>query len=223
MRPLALATLVLLSWIAGCGAESAPEATSEAALAAVEAPAEPAMDENCPHHAQKPSAEYARTEAVYSLPELTLTDRSGQSFDVQSLDREDRPVVLNFIFATCTTICPVMTATFSRTRVELGEDAERVHMVSITIDPTNDTPSVLAEYAERFEAPASWSFLTGQPDDVTAVLRAFDADFGTKLNHRPLTLLRAPGAAAWVRLDGLGNSAELAREVRSLLDGPGLR
>lgn len=163
---------------------------------------------------------FQRTEGIYQIPTVPLFDQAGQQLDFNELVASDKPQAVNFIFATCTTICPVMTATFSQMRRELGADAERLQMVSITIDPEHDTPAVLAEYAGRFDAPAlpQWRFLTGHPSDVEQVLRAFDAWSGSKANHRPITLFRGAGQQAWIRLEGLGSGADLASEARALLN-----
>jgi protein SCO1 len=177
--------------------------------------AEDAMSDHC---AQKPKpTSVERSQADYALPDVTLVDQTGRPVKLNELVGERRPVALNFIFTTCTTICPVMTATFSQMRRELGPDAERVRLVSISIDPEHDTSTVLARYAERFKARGDWSFLTGSREDVERVERAFDAYAGSKVNHRPLTFLRRPGGREWVRLEGLGSGSALAEEVRSLL------
>ena len=133
------------------------------------------------------------------------------------LAAEDRPVALNFIFATCTTICPVMTSTFAQVRRELGAAGDQVHFVSVTIDPEYDTPAVLARFAEKFGATAGWDFLTGSAQDVNRVSRAFGIGSGSKFGHRPITFLRQPGQAKWVRLEGLGGGSALADELRSFL------
>lgn len=163
---------------------------------------------------------FQRTIATYDLPNVALTNQLGQNLKVAELGKSQKPQALNFIFATCTTICPVMTATFAQMRRELGDDADRIEMLSITIDPEHDTPAVLEEYAGRFGAPPppNWSFLTGHPDDVAQVLQAFDAWSGSKAAHRPITLLRGAGEQAWVRLEGLGSGADLAAEARALLN-----
>jgi len=166
---------------------------------------------------KKPSP-FQRSQGEYSLPEVTLRDQAGRPVLVSELEEASAPLALNFIFTTCTTICPVMTATFAQMRRELGPDADRIHLVSITIDPEHDSPAVLARYAERFGAPSGWSFLTGRPEDVERVLRAFDAWPGAKTNHRPITLLRAGGEHEWVRLEGLGSGAALADEARTVLN-----
>lgn len=154
----------------------------------------------------------------YDVPEVNLLDESGNSVALRSILAGDHPVAVNFIFTTCTTICPVMTATFAQMRKELGSDADRIQLVSITIDPEHDTPSVLAKYAERFDAiTPEWRFLTGNTKDVERVLRTFDAWTGTKTNHRPITLMRKQGNSQWVRLEGLGSGIALAEQARTVI------
>jgi protein SCO1/2 len=180
----------------------------------------PAADKGEHDHcaaAGKPSP-FRRSTAEYALPEVTLRDQTGRPVSVRDLEGSSQPLAVNFIFTTCTTICPVMTATFAQMRRELGPEADRIRLVSISIDPEHDSPAVLSGYAKRFEAPPTWSFLTGDPKDVERVLRAFDAWPGSKTSHRPITLLHRQGENSWVRLEGLGGGAALADEVRAVLN-----
>jgi protein SCO1/2 len=153
----------------------------------------------------------------YDVPDVELIDESGAHVALRTVLAADHPVAVNFIFTTCTTICPVMTATFAQMRKELGSEAERIRLVSITIDPEHDTPVVLAKYAEHFDATSGWRFLTGNSADVERVLRNFDAWTGSKTNHRPVTLLRSQGDAKWVRLEGLGSGIALAKQARTVI------
>ena len=180
----------------------------------------PAADTPAKDHcaaAAKPSP-FRRSQAEYALPEVTLRDQAGRPVPIRDLERVSGPLAVNFIFTTCTTICPVMTATFAQMRRELGPEADRIRLVSISIDPEHDSPAVLAGYAERFGAPSTWSFLTGNPKEVEQVLRSFDAWSASKTGHRPITLLRRNGESAWVRLEGLGGGAALAEQVRTVLN-----
>ena len=121
-------------------------------------------------------------------------------------------MLLQFIFTSCATICPILSATLSAAQDKFGPD---VRMISISIDPEIDTPARLAEYAARFRGRRQWFFLTGTLEDTTAVQRAFDAaDNGGKMNHRPLTFLRSARGGPWVRLEGLTSAAELVAEYR---------
>jgi protein SCO1 len=101
-------------------------------------------------------------------------------------------------------------------QAELGAEREGVRMVSISIDPEQDTPAVLKAYARRFEAGSQWLMLTGSSADSVAVQRAFDAYRGDKMSHQPATFLRAAPGQPWVRLDGFASASEIVRELRSL-------
>ena len=148
---------------------------------------------------------------------MQLLDGTGATVPLQELLDSEQPIALNFIFTTCTTICPVMTATFLQMQRELGADAERVHLVSISIDPEYDRPDVLATYIKQFQADKNWTFLTGETKDIVNVLRSFDAYTGSKMSHRPITLLKRPDQESWIRIDGLASGQALAHEVTSRL------
>lgn len=158
-----------------------------------------------------------RSLASYPLPDVTMVDQNGKRTALRELLSSNEPVMLNFIFTSCSGICPVMSATFAEVQKYLGRDAGRIRMVSISIDPEEDTPAALAAYAERFRAGPQWEFLTGTLEDSVAVQRAFDAYRGEKMSHTPLTLMRATSDAPWVRYDGFAGAAELINQARTML------
>jgi len=174
-------------------------------------------DPHAGHKMAMQTPRYSVGDANYTVPDVELVDANGNSVAFQSLVNSDKPVALNFIFTTCTTICPVMTATFSQMRRALGESADDVELVSVSIDPEYDRPDVLKAYASQFGAGPGWTFLTGDSGDIERVLRSFDAYAGSKLNHKPLTFLKRPGQADWVRIDGLASGESLAQEVTARL------
>ena len=157
-----------------------------------------------------------RTTASYAVPDVTLKDQSGQPVSLRATLAEDQPVLVNFIYTSCTAICPVMSGTFAQVQKELGTASGKVRMLSVSIDPEHDTPSELARYAGRFNAGPQWLFLTGSLEDIIKVQRAFDAYRGDKMNHTPLTLLRASPQAEWVRYDGFANAKDLAEEAERM-------
>ncbi len=91
-----------------------------------------------------------------------------------------------------------------------------MHLISISIDPDNDTPLVMKEYLERYDARPGWDFLTGKREDIFQVMRAFDAFVTNKMNHSPLTFLHGPGDSEWIRINELLSSADLMKEYRLL-------
>ena len=160
---------------------------------------------------------YSVSSERYVIPDVQLIDESGATVTLRSVLDGDQPIALNFIFTTCTTICPVMTATFAQMRRELGEAGAELRLVSISIDPEYDRPDKLKTYAELFHAGPGWTFLTGDSDDLFQVYRAFDSFSGSKMNHQPLTLLKSPHSPSWTRIDGLASGTDLAQEVAARL------
>ena len=171
------------------------------------------------HHRQamKESA-LVRSTSAYPVPEVELVDQDAQQVALRTLLDADKPVLLNFIFASCTTICPVLSAGFASFQKELGDDSAGVQFVSVTIDPEHDTAETLKKYAERVGAKPGWVFLTGSREDVDSVTKAFGAYVANKMDHRPATYLRAPGSDTWVKIDGFMGMADYTTEYAQLLD-----
>lgn len=160
-----------------------------------------------------PSPRYVRSIAEISPPPVTLTDAQGERVPLAAVLDSSEPVVLQFIFTTCPSICPALSATLSAAQAELGENAR---LVSISIDPEFDTPARLRDYARRFNAGPRWRFLTGSREDVAAVQKAFGAYRPNKMWHEPLTFLRPASGESWVRLAGPMSAEELVAEFRRL-------
>jgi protein SCO1/2 len=174
-------------------------------------------DPHAHHHHMMQQKSIKRTTASYTIPDVTLVNQDKQKVSLPELLDSDHPVMLNFIFTSCTAICPAMSATFASVQKQLGSDSEKLHMISISIDPEYDTPDALNAYAKRFKAGSQWEFLTGSLDDSVSVQKAFDADRGDKMNHAPMTLMRATRTSEWVRYEGFATADELAKEARSML------
>ncbi|MEM7357344.1 MAG: SCO family protein [Acidobacteriota bacterium] len=172
---------------------------------------DPAQHDDHAHHSQAAAGtSYSRVVEAYEPPPVTLVDRSGEAVLFSEAVRHDGPLLLQFIFTTCPAVCPVLSGTFAAARDGLPPE---VRMVSISIDPEQDTPARLRDYADRFRAGTDWRFLTGSRHDVVRVQKAFAAYRSNKMQHQPLTFLRPAAAAHWVRLDGFLSAADLVVEV----------
>jgi cytochrome oxidase Cu insertion factor (SCO1/SenC/PrrC family) len=166
---------------------------------------------------QAPQPSYARTLGTYIPPKVRLTSSEGSDVVLSELLAEDSPVLLQFIFTSCATICPLLSATFARGQDPLTSTHEGYRMLSISIDPEYDTPKRLADYAKRNNAGDNWTFLTGSRGDIGKVMRAFDVLYqgDNKMYHQPYTFLRARADAPWVRIDGILTVGELVKEYRA--------
>jgi protein SCO1/2 len=176
------------------------------------------VDEHAQHRqmAQAPPARYSRTEARYEVPDLPLVTAAGDTTSLRAELDAGTPVMLNFVFTSCTTICPIMSGIFADVQHELGAERDTIRLVSISLDPEHDTPAKLTEYAARFRAGPEWHLLTGSNDNAIAAAKAFGAWRGDKASHAPATYLRAASSRRWLRLDGFASASDLVREYRGL-------
>lgn len=158
---------------------------------------------------------YQRTIEKYTIPDVVLVNQHGDRVRLKTLLETDKPVIVDFIYGTCTTICPILSAGFANLQRKLGADSERVRLVSFTIDPEHDTPKVLKEYLDRYQAKPGWDFLSGSRKDIDRVMNAFNAYFSNKMDHQPLTFLRTRDGE-WVRLYGLIGSRDFMEECRQV-------
>ncbi|MCE1229621.1 MAG: SCO family protein [Firmicutes bacterium] len=156
---------------------------------------------------------YTRSLESYTVPDVVLVNQEGAKVRLKTMIESGQPIVLDFIFGTCTTICPVLSAGFANLQAKLPPDA-RIHLVSISIDPENDTPKVMREYLKRYRAKAGWDFFTGKREDIDKVMYAFNAYIPNKMSHYPLTLIRDPKTGKWIRLFGLMSSSEFLAECK---------
>lgn len=101
-----------------------------------------------------------------ALPEFDLVNQSGESFGTQQL--AGRPWIADFIFTRCPSRCPMLTREMSRLKTELqARGWDDVTLVSISVDPANDTPEALAAYADKHGVEGEgWQFLTGTREGI---------------------------------------------------------
>ena len=163
-----------------------------------------AADPHAAHRAAVSAAGPLRSIAHYRIPDVELTRDDG------------RPVVLAFIYTSCTTVCPVTSMTLSQVQSRLGAERARVHLMSISIDPEQDTPARLREYAQRFHAGPEWQHYTGTRVASETAQRAFNAYRGSKMDHQPVILVRSAPTGEWVRFDGFATADQLLAELPAL-------
>lgn len=158
---------------------------------------------------------YNKSIESYKAPDVVLVNQDGTKVPFKRYIETDKPVILDFIYGTCTTICPVLSAGYASLQKKLGPDVQKVRMVSVTIDPENDTPKVMKEYLKRYRAKPGWDFLTGSRADIDKVMYAFDAYIPDKMSHYQLTLIRSPKDGRWTRIKELISGSDLLNELKA--------
>ena len=171
-------------------------------------------------HHQGISAATRRSVASYTIPDVRLIRQDGTAVKLVAELDDGRPVVLTFIYTSCTSVCPLISHTLTQLQSKLGVTAARIHLVSISIDPEQDDPARLREYAKSFGAGPEWQHYTGTVAASQTVQRAFDVYRGNKMEHVPATLIRLAPGSQWTRIEGFATADQLLAE---LSDAPGLR
>ena len=127
-----------------------------------------------PVHVAVPANAVAQSEpssgAEKYFSDVELIDQNGRKVRFYNDVLKGKTVVINALFTTCPNVCPPMSRNFERIQAAVGERLGKdVFLVSITVDPENDDPEVLAEYARSYDAGEDWLFLTA-PDSVVQAL-----------------------------------------------------
>ncbi len=168
------------------------------------------------HKVAAPGVDIKRSVANYALPKATLVRQDGSKADFSSEIEAGKPVILAFIYTSCTAVCPVTSQILAQTQDMLGKEADKVRIMSVSIDPEYDTPSRLNDYSQKFGAKAGWQHYTGSLQDSVSIQKAFQAYRGDKMNHTPSIFLKQAGNATWVRLDGFPTAKQVIGEYKAL-------
>jgi protein SCO1/2 len=159
---------------------------------------------------------YRRSEHYFSLSDFEMKDQNGHKISLREALGNKEGIMLNFIFTTCTTLCPVMSASFARVQEKLGPERNGLRLISISIDPDHDTPQHLIDYWRRFGAGTQWQLLTGSREDVIAIQKAFDVYLGKKSSHQSVMFLKGTQKGPWVRLEGYPSTLDIIAEYDRL-------
>lgn len=149
-------------------------------------------------------------------PDIALLSMSRRASTLRKELDAGEPVIVNFVFTTCSTICSAQTATLAALQRQLRTGSRPARFLTFTIDPDNDTPEQLARFARQFEVSAGWDFFTGAFDDLVRQQEAFDVYRGAKAGHPPVVLMRRTRTSPWVRVEGHPSPQELLRVYEQL-------
>lgn len=153
-----------------------------------------------------------------TIPDVELVNQRGEKVRLYSDLIHGRAAAMSFIFTRCTTICPPIGLSFSRLKKQLGDRAgKEVSLVSISIDPLNDTPERLLAWGKQFGAGPGWTLLTGDKEDIDRVLKALTVYTAAKEDHAPIVLVGDDLSGSWVRAYALGSPTVLLETVNRLV------
>ena len=189
-------------------------------LRAVDQKEASADDSVASHEAEMTKVSASGQVSKMNIPDIEVLDQNGRKIHFYTDLVKGQTVVINFIFTTCTTICPPLGATFARVQKELGDKVGRgVRFISISVDPATDTPERLKAWGEKFHAGEGWTFVTGNKPDVDELLRALGASSARREDHSPTVLIGNDAHGTWTRTYGLANTTKLVQIINDVIDG----
>ena len=148
--------------------------------------------------------------AKVSVPEIMVLDQDGRKLNFYRDLIKGKTVAINFIFTTCTTVCPPMGATFAKVQTLLGERAGKdVQLISISVDPVTDTPERLKAWRAKFSTKPGWTLVTGGKAEIDQLLKALGGFSARKEDHSPTVLIGNEASSNWTRAYGLAKPAQL--------------
>jgi len=154
------------------------------------------------------------------IPDVEVLDQNGNALHFYSDLIKGKTVAINFIFTNCTTICPPLAATFARVQKDLGDKTGRdVHFISISVDPLTDTPERLKAWGAKFKAGDSWTFVTGEKQEVDKLLNALGASVSRREDHSPTVIVGNDLKGVWTRTYGLARSTQIVGLIMNVIEG----
>ena len=174
--------------------------------------------ESDPHaHHRKMLQNTKQSESKLILPDTELVTQYGKRRRLNSEIVDGRIVVIDFIYTTCTTVCPVLSATLRQVQRQLEEGGgSEVMLVSITVDPVRDTPARLKAYADKFHVGDNWVWLTGDKQAVDGVLKQLGAYSPNYADHPSMVLVGDAAKGDWARYLGFPSADQIITKVEEL-------
>lgn len=154
------------------------------------------------------------------IPDVEVWDQNGRKIHFYTDLVKGKTVAINFIFTTCTTICPPLAATFARVQKELGDQLGKdAYLISISVDPATDTPERLKAWGAKFRAGDGWIFITGNKPQVDELLRALGASSARREDHTPAVIIGNDARGSWTRAYGLAKPSQLVQMIKDAIAG----
>jgi protein SCO1/2 len=170
---------------------------------------------------QVPSAN-GESGAKNYFTDVLLVNQNGEKMRFYSDLLQGKVVVINSFFATCTGSCLPLNRNLEKLQKSLGDHmGKEVYFISISVDPTVDTPTNLKAYAKKLNAGPGWYFLTGNKENVDFALKKLGQFVDDKNDHLNIFIIGNERTGLWKKAFGLAPDVELMKVVESVLNDKG--
>ena len=168
--------------------------------------------------AQQPATP-AETPAHKYFTDVELINQNGEKMRFYSDLIQGKVVIINSFFATCQGSCLPLNQNLAKVQEALGDRLGKdVYILSISVDPTVDTPPNLKQYAKKLQARPGWFFLTGAKENVDFALKKIGQFVDDKQDHLNIFIIGNERTGLWKKAFGLAKSEELVKVVESVVN-----
>ncbi|HEV8428007.1 MAG TPA: SCO family protein [Pyrinomonadaceae bacterium] len=151
--------------------------------------------------------------------DVLLVNQNGEKMRFYSDLLQGKVVVINSFFATCTGSCLPLNRNLEKLQKALGAHmGKEVYFISISVDPTVDTPTSLKAYAKKLNAGPGWYFLTGDKESVDFALKKIGHFVDKPSDHLNIFIIGNERTGLWKKAFGLARDDELMKVVESVLN-----
>jgi len=160
--------------------------------------------------------------AAKYFTDIELVNQNGEKMRFYSDLLQGKTVIIDSFFATCQGSCLPMTRNLEKVQDALGDRLGKdARIISISVDPTVDTPAELKAFAKKFHARPGWYFLTGSKENVEFVLKKLGQFVEDKNDHYNIFIIGNERTGLWKKAFGLAKSEEIVKVVDSVIDDKG--
>ena len=169
--------------------------------------------------ANKDTAKGNSANAEKYFTDIVLLNQDGEKMRFYSDLLQGKTVIINSFFASCQGSCLPITRNLEKVQEALGDRLGKdARIISISVDPTVDTPAELKAFGKKFHARAGWYFLTGSKENVDFVLKKLGQFVENKNDHYNIIIVGNDRTGLWKKAFGLAQSEELVKVVESVVN-----
>jgi protein SCO1 len=161
--------------------------------------------------------EKLRNRLSIKMPNVDVQDQDGVTRKFLSDVIGNKLVAINFIFTTCTAVCPTQSLILRKLQDQLGSElGQEFGLISVSIDPQRDIPERLKSYAQERGAKPGWHWITGEKANIDQILSKAGIPRGEVTDHPALILLGDPQGGEWMRFYGFPKAEQLLKGLKQL-------
>ena len=150
------------------------------------------------------------------VPDIEVVNQNGRHVRFNSQVVEGRIAIVTGFFTTCSAMCPITQEKLAQVAKLLGPRLGKdVVIVSVSVDPQNDTPARMKDWGEKFHIGPGWTLLSGNPAEVDTLLKSLGLSVPLPQRHQS-ALMVGSTASGWVRISSWTSAEKLAKLAESM-------